>query len=130
MFVGSTAGAYSFANTPLKAAHAPLDMASMSHADFVLGIDMMIYCLRECCVGQSNGVDAQGFFARSAGTLPSLVKQRWNRLRRTFIIYTFRRESESFVPKIPYEHNKYEIVHKEVVPWSYQTMSPWLGTTW
>jgi hypothetical protein len=33
--------AYSFAKTPLKAAHPPLAMASMSHGDFVVGIDML-----------------------------------------------------------------------------------------
>lgn len=32
---------YSFANTPLKAAHAPLEMASASHADLVFGTDMV-----------------------------------------------------------------------------------------
>jgi hypothetical protein len=31
---------YSFANTPLKAAHAPLEMASISHADLVCARDM------------------------------------------------------------------------------------------
>jgi hypothetical protein len=31
---------YSFANTPLKDAHAPLEMASISHAGFVCGSDM------------------------------------------------------------------------------------------
>jgi hypothetical protein len=38
---------YSFANTPLKAAHAPLEMASISHADFVCGRDIVVvvgYC--------------------------------------------------------------------------------------
>lgn len=33
--------AYSLAKTPLKAAHAPLEMASISHNDVGFGVDML-----------------------------------------------------------------------------------------
>lgn len=48
---------YSFANTPLKAAHAPLEMASASHADLVFGADMATPLFCYCGSGdeaQSN----------------------------------------------------------------------------
>lgn len=42
LFSARNAGAHSFANTPLKAAHAPLPIAITSHADFVFGKVMLV----------------------------------------------------------------------------------------
>lgn len=60
-------GAYSFAKTPLKAAHAPLVMAKKSHAVFVRGIDMLSYAivLRDLVMCGGGEVDAA-----AAGTGP------------------------------------------------------------
>lgn len=48
----AVASAYSFANTPLSAAHAPLVMANTSH--LVCVVDMLFMCTR--CVGDDRGL--------------------------------------------------------------------------
>lgn len=67
MFDRDGVQSYSFAKTPLKAAHAPLVTAKKSHADLVGGVDMLrgsaLACREQCC-------EMDEIVAATAGTGP------------------------------------------------------------
>jgi hypothetical protein len=58
-FQGRTAATYSFANTPLKAAHPPLEMASINHVDLGTAKDMEGF-VGGCCTGLTSMLETWG----------------------------------------------------------------------
>jgi hypothetical protein len=73
LFQGRTVATYSFANTPLKAAHPPLEMASISHVD--LGTDKDIGGFVEgCCTGLTSTLESWGRLTICRYPHPSLVE--------------------------------------------------------
>jgi len=70
--LGDATPSYSFANTPLKAAHAPLEMASISQADFVCGRDMVVVGVLGCN-GRKPMLQSRLIDDLQADALPSLV---------------------------------------------------------